>query len=95
MFLGAHLEGVLRLEAAAGETAFLPGGWLAAAAVLQDSVALGGCWLQAGALDVQLPAWQLEVRDPALCPRTPGFREPDDTELNVWKLEVRPRPCAL
>ena len=61
VFLGSNLDELVRLEVAAGETVFLPPGWISATAVMQDSVALGGCWLQAGALDVQLTAWSLEV----------------------------------
>lgn len=45
----------------AGQTAFLPSGWLAAHLALTDGAAVCGRWLQRGALAPQIAAWQLSV----------------------------------
>lgn len=51
----------------AGQTAFLPGGWLHAQLALADGVAVTGRWLQKGALGPQLAAWQIAVSWACVC----------------------------
>lgn len=46
----------------AGQTAYLPGGWLHAQLAVTDGSAAAGGWLQRGTLGPQIAAWKLAVR---------------------------------
>ena len=69
MFLGHHLRSLVALEVRPGDTAFLPGGWLAASAAAEATLAVGGVWMQTDALRVQLQAWSIEVSPCSQLPR--------------------------
>lgn len=45
----------------AGQTAYLPGGWLQAQLAVTDGSAAAGRWLHRGALGCQIAAWKLAV----------------------------------
>jgi len=61
VFLGQHLHPLMALDLGPGDTAFLPGGWLAANTATEATLAVGGVWMQTAALSVQLQAWSIEV----------------------------------
>ena len=51
----------------AGQTAFLPGGWLTAHVSLSEGVAVTGRWLQRGAVAPQIASWQHAVSVHSAC----------------------------
>jgi len=61
VYLGQHLRSLVALDLGPRDTAFLPGGWLAASASVDATLAVGGVWMQTAALSVQLQAWNFEV----------------------------------
>ncbi|CAL8463614.1 g3148 [Coccomyxa elongata] len=60
VFLPEHAEHCLKVEVPAGASLFIPGGWVYAEASPADCVAIGGHFLHAGALHVQLQVALIE-----------------------------------
>ena len=64
---------------AAGQTAYLPGGWLTAQLAVTEGATAMGRWLQRGALAPQLAAWRAVVN------YRPGSQPPIDSMFRFPK----------